>query len=650
VAFVQYSGLCLSYGDRDLIRDATINLASGTRAALAGANGSGKSTLMKIIAGIVKPDSGQRAVQRGTRAAYLPQGGIEPGGASLIEEVEGAFDAWRALEAEYEALGKRLAGMGEGSPGLEQALVEHHELAEKIEDSGFHRREERIANVLEGLGFSRADYGKPAASFSAGWQMRIALAKILLESPDILLLDEPTNYLDIEARDWLESYLRSFKGGFLVVSHDRYFLDMTVSEVYELFSGRLKRYAGNYSAYEKRREAELEELLKRYREQEEEIAKLDDFIRRFRYNESKASLVQSRIKQREKIVPIEIPEGLKKLHFSFPPAPHSGRIAFRLEGVGKAYGSLEVLRGVDLLVEAGEKIALVGRNGSGKSTLMRIIAGIDSAYEGRAEPGAGIKTAYFSQDMADSLDDEASVEEEAEREAPTELIPRMRGLLGAFLFRGDDIEKKVGVLSGGERSRLALLKLLLRPANLLVFDEPTNHLDLSAKDVLLDALKRFKGTVVFVSHDRYFLEALADKVVELERDGPGPARMRVFHGGYAYYAERKAAEASGEAACEARAAQEATSEGKRGHEERKGAKAALRKLEREEAEVLEKLDAAHRAKAAAEASLADPAVYSDPAKARKASDAVEAAAREIGALEARWEAVAAELEAARGDA
>jgi ATP-binding cassette subfamily F protein 3 len=321
--------------------------------------------------------------------------------------------------------------------------------------------------------------------------MRIALAKVLLESPDILLLDEPTNYLDIEARGWLEEWLRNFTGGYLLVSHDRYFLDVTVNEVYELFQGNLKRYAGNYSAYEKVRETELETLMNSYKAQQEEIAKAEDLIRRFRYKPTKAAMVQERIKRLEKMERIEIPESMKKITIRFPPPPHSGRIAMTLEQISKSYGERRVISNLDLLLESKEKLVVVGRNGAGKSTLLRILAGVDSDYSGSMSFGAGIAIGYFSQDAAETMTGSQSVLEFMEAEAPLELIPKVRDMLGAFLFRGDDVYKSLSVLSGGEKSRLALLKLLLKPFNLLILDEPTNHLDLSSKDILLETLKSY---------------------------------------------------------------------------------------------------------------------------------------------------------------
>jgi ATP-binding cassette subfamily F protein 3 len=486
---------------------------------------------------------------------------------------------------------------------------------------------------------------------------------VLLESPDILLLDEPTNYLDIEARAWLQSWLQSYTGGCLLVSHDRYFLDAAVNEVYEIFQGSLKRYAGNYTTYEKLRRQELEGLLKRWEAQQEEIAKTEALIRRFRYKASKAAFAQELIKRLEKIEPIEIPESLKKISITFPPPPHSGRVALTLEGIGKSYGPNRVLSGLDLLLESGEKLVVVGRNGAGKTTLLKIIAGVDSAFEGSVKFGAGISAGYFSQDAAETLTGSQSALDFIEAEAPTHLIPKVRDMLGSFLFRGDDVFKPLSVLSGGEKSRLALLRMLLKPMNLLILDEPTNHLDLQSKDILLDCLKNFAGTVIFVSHDRSFMEALATKTLELRAAQP----HRLFYGDYAYYLDRVARETlennegvslppgahtvaphpplPGSSLCEkpasidqapapetetapssalpktvllkagAPAAAAYLSAAER-REQEKQRQAQIRRLERQEAELLAELESLETEKAKLEANLANPEIYSNGEKAR----------------------------------
>jgi ATP-binding cassette subfamily F protein 3 len=655
MAFVQFTEVSLAFGARDILKGASLYLAEGSRAALAGPNGAGKTTLMKIAAGIIAPDSGERAVTKGARISYLPQTDVVLGGLTVVGEAERAFDYVRRRIARQEELG-RLLESATGDDGSTAALVEEHaRIHEEIERSGYWEREGRIREVLRGLGFRSSDMEKPAAELSGGWQMRVALAKILLENPDIMLLDEPTNYLDIEARTWLEEFLTKFTGGVLVVSHDRFFLDTTVREVYELWSGRVTRYTGGYSAYEARRAQELESTFEAWERQQEEIQRVEDFIRRFRYKATKAAQVQSRIKMLEKIVPIEIPEGMKKIHFSFPPAPHSGRSVLKIEQLTKSYGDNRVIAGLDLEIERGMKVAFVGPNGAGKSTLMRLIAGVDREYEGTIRFGAGVETAYFAQDSAERMMSDRSVEEEASSLCPFELLPKIRNLLGAFLFRGDDVEKSVRVLSGGERSRLALLKMLLKPANLLVLDEPTNHLDLTSKDVLLEALKTFEGTVLFVSHDRDFLESLADHVLEL-RAGAAP---RWYVGDYRYYLDKKAAlDAEPDAASgltgEVAVLRSAGNDppgtalqtaGTRSYEEEKARKARVRKLKRREEEILARLEAIGARKRALEEEMALPENYADAVKMKALAEGTSELDAEAESLNLAWEAISAELAA-----
>ena len=540
MAFVQFSQVSLAFGDRDILKNVSVNLQAGSKAALTGANGAGKSTLIKVMAGLVQPDSGSRVAQKDSRISYLPQSGLTHHGCSLREEADKAFAFGYELNEELERIGDELK---KNPPNTKALLEKHDAILTELENSGWNRRSAMAEQVLVGLGFSHEDLDRQTDEFSGGWQMRIALAKALMVNPDILLLDEPTNYLDIEARAWLEKFLNDYKGGFLLVSHDRYFLDHTINVVYELFNGDLHKYPGNFTHYEKTREVELQTLIAQYEQQQAEIAKLEDFIRRFGVKATKAAQAQERQKMLDKLRENEIviPESLKKIHFPFPAAPHAGRLILTLKGITKSYdGNTAVLNNLDLLVENGDRLVVAGHNGAGKSTLLRIIAGVDADFSGQITLGAGVKTGYFSQDNAESLKGSQSILELLESEAPLELIPRLRDMLGAFLFRGDDVFKSIDVLSGGEKSRVALLRLLLRPVNLLVLDEPTNHLDMHSKDVLMDALKDFGGTVIFVSHDRGFIEGLSTRVLELK-----PGTYRTFPGDYAYYMQRLEDEANG---------------------------------------------------------------------------------------------------------
>ncbi len=639
MAFIQLNEVSLSFGDRKIIDNITLNLSHNSKTALSGGNGSGKSTLMKIIAGLIESDSGSIIKDKSSSIAYLPQSGITLSGNTLIEEAESAFDHILPVIRQKEQIESELSGTDEHTKGTSSKLEQLHELQEKINDSGYYSRTETAAIILTGLGFSQDDLGRKTGEFSGGWQMRIALARMLLSKPDIMLLDEPTNYLDLEARNWLEGHLNTYQGGFIVVSHDRYFLDSTVDEVAELFNGRLKIYKGNYTTYEKRREIELQQLIKDYNRQQEEIAKTEDFINRFRYQATKAKQVQSRIKQLEKIERIVLPESMKKIAFHFPQPPHSGKQVLRINNLYKSYGELKVINDLELQLEAGEKLVIAGRNGAGKSTLMRIIAGIDKEYSGNIEYGSGVAAGYFSQDVDNALTPGINVLEEIESAAPTHLIPDVRGMLGAFLFRGDDIYKNTEVLSGGEKNRLSLLKLLLHPSNLLILDEPTNHLDLQSKQMLLDALNKYTGTLIFVSHDRYFIESLATKVLEIE-DG----KQRLFPGNYEYYLWRKEQEEleTAETGSSRREKNPAgltseSSAGRLSHQEEKKIKNRLRKLEREEEEILLRVEELEAETEELNNKLHEPEVYSSAEKARE----VQASIKEKEALQAelmeKWE-------------
>ncbi|MFP4612856.1 MAG: ABC-F family ATP-binding cassette domain-containing protein, partial [Spirochaetaceae bacterium] len=545
MSIVQLTDVSVVFGERAVLDGVSLALDSDSRVALTGANGSGKTTLMRVIAGLTRPDEGSVVHRRDARISYLPQAVDSFSGHTVWEEAEHAFRHVERRLARRAEIGGFLAEHARTDEDAAGLLEEVHDIDEYVEASGYYDREARIDEVLRGLGFSASRFDAPLSALSSGRRMRAALARVLLEQPDLLLLDEPTNYLDIESREWLLLFLQRYRGGYLVVSHDRYFLDSTTDHVAELFMGGLHLYTGNFSQYEVQRERDLELLRKRYEEQQAYIERLESFINRFRYNASKASLVQSRIKELEKIEPIEIPEGLKPMHVEFPQPSRSGRIVAEIEDLEKHYGENTVFSGVNLLIERGEKIVVVGPNGAGKSTLLRILAGKDHEHGGTVTLGAGVKTAYFAEEGPDTVGADNSVLEEVEKDAPTELVPRLRGMLGAFLFRGEEVFKRVHVLSGGERSRLLLLKMLLRPANLLVLDEPTNHLDMSSKRVLADALSRFEGTVVFVSHDRYFMRDLATRVVELQRPSEDrPAGLRDYRGGYDYYRDRREAEAA----------------------------------------------------------------------------------------------------------
>ena len=663
--FIQLSKISLAFGDRDILKDITLILTAGTKAALTGANGCGKSTLMKIVAGQIKADSGDIATEKDTSIAYLPQSGIVHKGKTLAEEAETAFAYGYDIIKAMDEAGEKMKTEKDEQKLLALAN-DYHALQTRLENSGWNSKKGLIDETLRGLGFSSADFNKNTEEFSGGWQMRIALAKVLLQNADIIVLDEPTNYLDIEARSWLELWLKKFKGGFLLVSHDRYFLDQTVTETYELFKGTLKKYKGTYSDYERIRTIEVEGLIKAYEQQQEEIAKTEDFIRKFRYTESRAALVQDRIRRLEKMERIELPEHLKKIRFSFPPAPHSGKIVLQAEGISKAYsrasgpavspthsqtgGLHRVIENLDLTVEKGERLVLAGKNGAGKSTLLRILAGEDKNFTGSLKEGAGVKMGYFSQDESETITGSESIIELLERSAPTELVPKLYDMLAAFLFRGDDIYKSLSVLSGGEKSRLALLLLLLKPLNLLILDEPTNHLDLHSKDVLLDALKRFDGTIVFVSHDKGFIQDLATRVLELKADEEGlnPSRIRNFPGTYDYYLyriEQEEAEDKNGAVGKTDNTNPSKTSANLSYEEQKRLRSERRKLEKEEERLLNEIEKCEMEIAENEALLADPEVYSNGEKSRAVQKKIEELRARAEELSESWAEAASKLEA-----
>ncbi len=519
------------FADRRIFSAIDWHIRPTDRIGLCGENGAGKSTLLKLLAGLVESDGGTLQVAKGTTFGYLPQDGLAHRGRTLFAETQSALEDLQQLELELRQLEKNIAD------AVDVAELERYaELQHLFEQRGGYQMESEVGRVLHGLGFSADDFEKPCETFSGGWQMRIALAKLLLQRPNLLLLDEPTNHLDLPARDWLEDYLLNYPYAIVLVSHDRFFLDKVVLRIIEIWNGDLTGYPGNYSSYIRSRDERIMALKAAKQQQDEEISRIEGFISRFRYQANKASQVQSRVKQLEKIVRISLPPQRKKIAFTFPSPPKGGRIAISLRSASQHYGELKVLQHVDVQVEQGERVALVGPNGAGKSTLMRLLAGVEAPVAGERLEGHNLLQAYFAQNQADELNSARDVYAEIMAESPIAMVPRLRNILGAFLFSGDDIEKKVKVLSGGERNRLALAKLLLRPANLLLLDEPTNHLDLQSKQILLDSLKKYQGTIVFVSHDRYFVDGLATRILEV-----GAGKVESYPGNYDDFLRKKQA-------------------------------------------------------------------------------------------------------------
>jgi ATP-binding cassette subfamily F protein 3 len=531
---IQLSNAGKRFGHKLLFENVDWLITPQDRIGLVGANGTGKSTVMKILAGLETLDYGSITIAKGTSAGYLPQDGLTLAGQTVFAECMSVFDELRDMEQEMEGLTRSMAELSHESPEYAQVADRYHRLEHEFQTRDGYAIEARVGTVLTGLGFRKEDWTRLTDEFSGGWQMRLALAKLLLRQPNLLLLDEPTNHLDLEARNWLEEYLSAYPYAFVLISHDRYFLDVTVKKTVEIWNKQVFFYTGNYDKYLAEKTQRREQLEAAYRNQRERIEQLEAFISRFRYQATKAKQVQSRIKELEKMERIEIPPEEKTIHFSFPQPKPSGRIVAEFKDVAKSYGPKEVFRNVNFMIERGDRVALVGVNGAGKSTLIKLLAGTELLSAGEYKPGHNVDTDYFAQDQYKELKQDARVLDDISELSPRSTQTELRSLLGCFLFQADDVFKRIGVLSGGERGRYALLRLLLHPANFLLLDEPTNHLDMRAKDVLLEALAAYSGTVVLVSHDRYFIDKLATRVFEV-----GDGRVEVYPGNYEDYLWRK---------------------------------------------------------------------------------------------------------------
>src|SRR5580698_2419851 len=535
------------FGPRILFQDANWLITAQEKTALVGANGTGKSTLMKVLAGLETLDYGAMQMTRGMSIGYLPQEGLKLSGRSVFEECLTVFDEVRDMAGEIERMAGQLSELDHASPEYEAAAERYSMLQERFHVLDGYALDAQVGAVLTGLGFGKEDWTRLTDEFSGGWQMRIALAKLLLARPNLLLLDEPTNHLDLETRNWLEGYLKSYPFGYILISHDRYFLDVTIDRTVEIWNKRLTIYQGNYTKYLSQKEERRAQLVAAYKNQREQIEHLEAFINRFRAQATKAKQVQSRIKELEKIERIEIPEEEPVIHFKFPQPPPSGRIVVTVQNLCKSYDAKQVLKGVNFTIERGDRVAMVGHNGAGKSTLIRLLMGMEAPTSGTVQLGHNVIAEYFAQDQYKVLDPTARMLDDISRAAIKVPELALRSLLGCFLFSGDDVFKPLGVLSGGERNRFALARILVSPSNFLLLDEPTNHLDMRAKDVLLEALANYSGTVVFVSHDRYFIDRLATRVLEIE----GGA-ITAYEGNYEDYLRRKEALVAGTAAAEPR--------------------------------------------------------------------------------------------------
>ena len=630
---ISLDNLTVSYGGWTLFDNISFLINPKDRIGLVGRNGAGKTTLLRIITGEQQPTSGHVTLNGECTIGYLPQTMRVADTTTLAEETAKAFDEVLRLETEIASLTREIAERTDyESAGYEQLLHRLNDAQDHYHILGGDTREADIEKTLLGLGFKRTDFGRATSEFSGGWRMRIELAKLLLRRPSIFLLDEPTNHLDIESIQWLEEYLKNYNGAVLLISHDRAFLDNVTNRTVELSLGKVTDYKVSYSKYVVLRAERRVQQMAAYENQQRMIEKTEEFIEKFRYKPTKSNQVQSRIKQLERLERLEIEEeDLSTLNIKFPPAPRSGQIVAEINEAGMSFGTKHVFSGANFIIEKGDKIALVGRNGEGKTTLARMLIGQLTPTEGSVRLGANVNIGYYAQNQDDLMDGEFTVYDTLDRVAVGDIRTRLRDILGAFLFRGEDIDKKVKVLSGGERARLAMARMMLEPRNLLILDEPTNHMDMRSKDILKNAIMKYDGTVVVVSHDREFLDGMVQKVYEF-RDGG----VKEYLGGIYYFLEKRKlvslqeierrdapakpmANPAAKSAAQPAANRDAAASGKLTYEQRKEQEKQLRKLRRAvetvEAELaeIEKQIAAYDAKfaAATEYNEADYKAYND---------------------------------------
>ena len=587
---IQLSSAGKHFGSKTLFQELNWVIGETERVGLVGGNGTGKSTLLKVLAGMETLDEGSRSAAKETTTGYLPQDGLSLSGRSVLEECLSVFGQLLDIEKEMEALTHKMAELDPSSNDYGKVADRYHRIETEFQRSDGYSLEAQVGAVLNGLGFSRDDAGRSVEEFSGGWQMRVGLAKLLLRKPNLLLLDEPTNHLDLEARNWLEEYLNNYPFAYVLVSHDRYFLDVTVDRILEIWNRHTYFYTGNYDRYLEQKAERRAQLEASQKNQQEQIHHLETFINRFRYQATKARQVQSRIKELEKIDKIELPDEERVIHFSFPQPRPSGRMVAELRGVAKNYGEKSVFENVSFVLNRGDRVALVGVNGAGKSTLIKLLSGAEPVTKGELRLGHNVELDYFAQDQYKVLNPDARLLDDLTSFAPTAVSnqTQLRTLLGSFLFSADDVFKRIGVLSGGERNRYALARMLLRPANFLLLDEPTNHLDLQAKDVLLEALRKFTGTIVFVSHDRYFIDKLATRIFEIEG-----GKLEDYPGNYEDYLwqkQRAGTEAADSGA--KRRSPEPGASGRPGEQQKRAKKtnpSSIRKMEKDRDELEEQI-------------------------------------------------------------
>ena len=640
---IELRNIELAFGARTIFGGASAVINKGDRIGLVGSNGAGKSTLLKILCGLEHPDAGEIAKPKYATVGYLPQDAIVVGSRPLFDEVESAFGKVVELRARMAEVDSIIAAADASSREYAEAVEEMGEIAHKLEDAEESKVRSRVETVLQGLGFKMSDMPRPCCEFSGGWQMRIALAKLLLQEPTLLMLDEPTNHLDIESIAWLEDYLRGYSGSVIIVSHDRAFLDALTNRTFHVVKGRIDIYAGNYEFYLKESEARRNQIARAAENQRKSIEKTERFIERFRYKSSKAAQVQSRIKALDKVERIEAEEeDNSQISFAFPEPKRCGQVVLDVEGVSKSFGEHRVLDNISFKIERGERVALVGVNGAGKSTLVKIIAGGLAADAGKAELGLNVEMSYFAQHQSDELDPSNDVLTEAMNAAPMERKGEVRSLLGAFLFSGNDVLKGVGILSGGEKNRLALAKMLLKDFNFLILDEPTNHLDMNSKAVLQKALASYRGTYLIVSHDRAFLDPVVDRVLELSPNG-----LRSFVGNLSDYVERIKNE--GKIVLRQSAKKNAKiSDAKERRVEAAKRREAVSKLKKEAAKIEAAISSAESDLAQIELEMSSPDFFKKGAQCSSITESYNALKAKTDSLYAEWESAAAKIAEAEG--
>lgn len=643
---LQINNITLHLGERTLFNGISTLINPGERVGLVGPNGAGKSTLLKLISGEMKPDEGEIVLGGNATVGYLPQDGVDPDPAcTVFGEVEQVFSEILKMRDEVDDIQNKMEVMDHQSPEYKTLLNRFGELHDQLEQSQAYTLKSDIERVLMGLGFSEDDMQRSTTEFSGGWLMRIALAKLLLKKPTFLLLDEPTNHLDIETLQWIEHFLDNYDGAVVVVSHDLAFLNSLTKRTLALDNGRLNDYAGNYSFYQKKSRQEKELLRKQYENQQKDLKQAEEFIERFRYKASKAKQVQSRIKQLEKMEKIELEDEQDEISFRFPQPERSGLSVIELKDVIKRYGDHTVFDGLNYRVERGEKIAVVGPNGAGKSTLIRILAGMEPVTGGERVVGHNVTPSYFAQHQADELNSSNDALTEITEHAPDTGETKIRTLLGCFLFTRDDVFKKIRVLSGGEKSRLALAKMLITPANFIILDEPTNHLDMQSKRILQQALQQFEGTCMIVTHDREFVDPIADKTLEIQ-----PGKIKTYHGNVSYYLDMKNREQDSQSPADNKQTEAGTTSLSRKEErrieaeKRKERSKKIKPLQKRLNSIEEEIEGREERKKEIEKLMASPEFYDNGDRVKQISMEYETLKSELSEAYSKWDELAGRIE------